>query len=114
MKSIDTKNPLFYTYIDGNNSKCVVEHRENGVLIDELPSMDVANSIAILANLGHLFRNVDGFLCIDSADSDDVVATIEEYMEEIDSYGGDDGPTDQDEPTVDDGRYGPLGSYGDE
>lgn len=102
---------LFVVAVDGTTGKALVEHRENGILIDDIDSVMAAKAIAVLANMGHLFRDDSGSLCIDSSSQQGDVITMEEFMDAMEDLANDDGPEENtSDETRDADAYGPLES----
>jgi hypothetical protein len=95
----------FKPVIDGTTGKAIVEHKENGILIEDVDSMAAAQAIALLANLGNLCRANDGTLYITCYSDDASVTTMEQFMEDFDGSTTDDGPSDESEASS---EYGPL------
>ena len=85
----------FIVFYDKESKKSSVEHRENGTLIDEVDNLEAAKAIAILANLGCLYRSDAGDICVASDSGLPSVETHEEYMEQISDITNDDSPSDE-------------------
>jgi hypothetical protein len=98
----------FVALVDYETGKAYVQHNEHGFLIYGVDSLAAAEAIAVLANLGHLFRDPYGNLYVDEYSTDERVSTLDEHMEEMEEVASDDAPTVEESTD----EYGPLESVG--
>jgi len=91
--------PRYHVVVNGQSNLFEVEC-EDGTLMDNLPSMEVAKLIAQLAELGHLFRDYDSavlFLLEQPLSDGMEVTTLEDWAEssiedDLEGLRSDDGP----------------------
>lgn len=86
----------YVTCLNEKEKTYEVIHTEDGTVLNGIDSFDAAKAIAVLACLGHLYRNDDGSLSINPAGSDLDVETDDEFEDRLSQTNEDDSPEDTD------------------
>lgn len=84
--------PTFYTIsVPEANSTTYNVESDNGILVEDMPTVEAANAIAVLACLGHLFINEYGDIVITQ---DLSPGEVPDYQIDDSEYGTDDNEDD--------------------